>query len=141
MNVQRVCMANAMLAVLLATLLSAFLGHGAAAAESLTVSSASSPTEWTVHYRGRPVLVYAFGPQQFKPYVKALNTLPGYGVLRDSPEDHLHHHALMYGIRVNGVNFWEETSGCGVQKVVESPPPQILSEPAGAPTARLRQII
>ena len=96
----------------------------AAAAEGLVAEASSRPTQWTITYEGKPVMVYEFDPQKFKPYVKALNTLRGYGVLRDSPSDHLHHHALMYGIKVNGVNFWEETTGCGVQKVVESSPPR-----------------
>jgi hypothetical protein len=68
-----------------------------------------------------------------------LNTVAGYGVLRDAPFDHLHHHALMYGIKVNGINFWEETSGSGVQKVVESPKPEIFQSPAGLPQARIVQ--
>ncbi len=126
----------------LAATLAVGLGAGqAATADALTVASASAPTQWTINFQGRPVLIYAFDPHQFKPYVKALNTLSGYGVLRDSPADHLHHHALMYGIRVNGVNFWEETPGCGVQKVVESPAPEILSDPTGHPVARLVQRI
>ena len=32
----------------------------------------------------------------------------GVEVLRDAPPDHLHHHGLMYGVTVNGVNYWEE---------------------------------
>ncbi|HVV73078.1 MAG TPA: DUF6807 family protein, partial [Verrucomicrobiae bacterium] len=55
----------------------------------------------------------------------------GENVLRDSPSDHLHHHALMYGIKVNGMNFWEETSGNGVQKPVQSPEPVITTEQDG----------
>jgi hypothetical protein len=86
-------------------------------------------------------MVYAFGPQQFKPYVKTLNTLEGYGVLCDSPADHLHHHALMYGITVDGINFWEETTGCGVQKVVESSLPVIEQGAGGVPQAKLTQLL
>jgi hypothetical protein len=117
------------------------LSPGAGAAEGLVVVPASHPTRWTLTYDGQPVMVYEFDPQKFKPYVQALNTLAGYGVLRDAPSDHLHHHALMYGIKVNGVNFWEETPGCGVQKVVESPPPEISRTPVGRPQARLVQIL
>jgi hypothetical protein len=47
----------------------------------------------------------------------------------------------MYGIKVNGINFWEETTGCGVQKAVESPPPEILQNPAGLPQARVVQVL
>src|SRR5215831_11135240 len=102
-----------------------------AAAGLSVVESSSRPTQWTIDYDGKTVMVYAFDPQRFKPYVKALNTLEGYGVLRDSPPDHLHHHAIMYGITVNGINFWEETAGCGVEKVVESPPPVIEQTKTG----------
>lgn len=65
-------------------------------------------------------MVYSCAADKFKPYVKELYTLQGQNVLRDAPFDHLHHHALMYGIRVNGLNFWEETAGCGVQKVIRT---------------------
>ncbi len=74
--------------------------------------------EWPLAYKGQRLAVYALG--KFKPYVKELSPLQGRSVLRDAPFDHLHHHALMYGIRVNGVNFWEETAGCGSQKPVET---------------------
>ena len=113
----------------------------AAAAALLVAEPSSRPTQWTITYEGKPVMVYAFDPQEFKPYIKALNTIGGYGVLRNSPADHLHHHALMYGIKVNGVNFWEETAGCGVQKVVESAPPEISTNKAGLPQARLVQVL
>src|SRR3974390_2863695 len=33
------------------------------------------PTQWTLDYEGKTLLVYAFDPQRFKPYVKVLNTL------------------------------------------------------------------
>ena len=113
----------------------------ATAADLSFAQSGSRPTEWSVNYGGKTLMVYAFDPQRFKPYVKALNTLEGYGVLRDSPSDHLHHHALMYGITVDGINFWEETAGCGVEKVVESPPPVIERAADGLPQVRLTQLL
>lgn len=67
--------------------------------------------EW--RYQDRPLLTYAFASNQFKPYVRALRTLRGENVLLDAPADHLHHHGLMYAIRVNGVNFWEERDAPG----------------------------
>lgn len=117
------------------------LNQRASAAEGLVAEASSRPNQWTITHDGQPVMVYRFDPQEFKPYVKALNTLSGYGVLRDAPFDHLHHHALMYGIKVNGVNFWEETAGCGVQKVVESSPPEISRNAEGLPQARLVQVL
>jgi hypothetical protein len=116
-------------------------GRTASAAEGFKVEPSSRPTQWTITYDGKPVMVYMSDPQKFKPYVQALNTLNGYGVLRDSPSDHLHHHALMYGIKVNGINFWEETAGCGVQKVVETSPPEISRNEAGLPRARMVQVL
>jgi hypothetical protein len=111
------------------------------AAEQLTLDPTSLTTEWSVSYQGRQVLVYAFAPGKFKPYVKALATIKGDNILRDAPFDHLHHHALMYGIRVNGLNFWEETSGCGIQKPVQTAKPELGANAQGAPTATLKQTI
>ncbi len=81
------------------------------------------PSAWTISYEGKPLLVYAFNPQKFKSYVKELRTIKSDNILRDAPFDHLHHHALMYAIKVNGINFWEEVSGSGVEKPVETPKP------------------
>jgi len=136
------CGRMANLAVALTLLLAApgFVQHVAAAGLAVT-ESASRPTEWTLAYEGKTVMVYAFDPQKFKPYVKALSSPDGHEVLRDSPFDHLHHHALMYGIRVNGVNFWEETAGCGVQKVVECPPPVAEPGRGGLQQARVTQLL
>ena len=47
-------------------------------------------------------------PTTFKPYVITLTTPGGINVLRDIPLDHLHHHGLMFAIKVDGVIFWEE---------------------------------
>ena len=60
-------------------------------------------------------MTYQFGGVLFKPYVKELFTPGGVQILRDSPFDHKHHHALMFAITADGVNFWEETPGCGLQ--------------------------
>lgn len=111
----------------------------ARAAGPLTAEPGTKPVEWTIKYAGQPVMVYALDPQKFKPYVKELRTLKGHNVLRDSPFDHLHHHALMYGIRVNGINFWEETAGGGVQKVVRTFPPEFGQGEGGLPQASLTQ--
>jgi len=58
----------------------------------------------------KPLARYRFGNVPFKPYIDELWTPSGKNVLRDAPWDHLHHHALMYAIRVNGCNFWEEAN-------------------------------
>ena len=59
---------------------------------------------------------YRFGDVPFKPYIKELFMPSGLNVLLDAPHDHLHHHALMFAVAVDGVNFWEETPTAGRQK-------------------------
>ena len=73
---------------------------------------------------GKPLAQYrlsAAAGRFFKPYMVGLCTPGGINVLRDAPEDHLHHHGLMMAFRVNGLNYWEEVAPCGTQ----------FSEPAG----------
>ena len=62
------------------------------------------------------VAQYRYGDVPFKPYIKELFTPSGLNVLLDAPHDHLHHHALMFAVAVDGVNFWEETPTAGRQK-------------------------
>jgi Family of unknown function (DUF6807) len=62
---------------------------------------------------------YRYGDVPFKPYVKELFTPNGLNVLLDAPHDHLHHHALMFAVAVDGVNFWEEAPTAGRQKHLE----------------------
>ena len=112
-----------------------------AADSPFSVTTAQTATQWTVSHRGKPVLVYSSDPQKFKPYVKELHAIGGKNVLRDAPHDHLHHHALMYGITVNGVNFWEETAGSGVQRVIHTVPPEAGETSKGLPMVSLRQEI
>lgn len=56
----------------------------------------------------RLVLHYRYADVSKKPYADQLRSPNGVQVLRDSPDDHKHHHALMYALIVDGVNFWEE---------------------------------
>ena len=74
------------------------------------------------------VMRYRYGDAPYKPYVQALCTPGGANVLRDAPHDHLHHHALMYAIKVDGVNFWEEQQSPGRQKHVRFVDPKIVKE-------------
>ena len=133
---------------LLLTLCFVSLGAGqiakGGAAPGLEFVPNTQPCAWTISYKGKPLLVYAFDPQKFKPYVKELRTIEGDNILRDAPFDHLHHHALMYAIKVNGINFWEETSGNGVQKPVHTAEPVLgFTETAGSklPQATISQAI
>ena len=108
---------------------------------SLVLESKGPPTECTVFYQRQKLMVYASDPQKFKPYVKELYTVKGDNLLRDAPADHLHHHALMYGIRVNGLNFWEETAGNGVQKPVRWLRQETGLNPEGLPQVTLCQLL
>jgi hypothetical protein len=108
---------------------------------ALSVAVTDKPAEWTITSGGQKLLVYAFGRERFKPCVKELYTLKGDNLLRDAPHDHLHHHALMYAIRVNGLNFWEELSGNGVEKPVASPMPELGTSATGLPQATIRQTL
>ena len=47
-------------------------------------------------------------PTTFKPYIIRLMTPSGINIIRDTPPDHTHHHGLMFAIKVDGVNCWEE---------------------------------
>ncbi len=71
--------------------------------------------EGFVAYGGKRMMLYRFGEVPCKPYVQELRSPAGVQVLRDAPGDHLHHHALMFAIGVDGVDFWAETPGCGKQ--------------------------
>jgi hypothetical protein len=128
-------------ALSLASFVAAALAAQAADTAPFALAATRHTTEWTITHRGRTLMVYAFHPQMFKPYVKELATLDGVNILRDAPSDHLHHHALMYGIRVNGLNFWEETPGCGIEKVIQTPEPEIGVGPQGRSQVRLRQTL
>ena len=63
----------------------------------------------------RTILRYRYIDVPFKPYVRELYTPNGLDVLRDAPEDHKHHHGLMFALAVDGVSFWAEEPGCGRQ--------------------------
>ena len=63
-------------------------------------------------------VIYRVDGVPFKPYVEKLFTPSGTNILRDAPSDHLHHHGLMFAVRVNGINFWEEKPDSGKQEHV-----------------------
>ena len=67
-------------------------------------------------YAGENLLLrYRYENVPFKPYVQQLFSPGEVNVLRDAPADHLHHHALMFAVTVDGVNFWEESQAAGRQ--------------------------
>lgn len=97
--------------------------------------------EIEVRFKEQKILVYAFASNQFKPYVRELYTVRGENITRDAPADHLHHHGLMYAIRINGTNFWEETGDAGVQKPIELLAYMSGKSPDGLPQAQFTQLI
>jgi hypothetical protein len=86
----------------------------ARAAEPLQLKDNSQAI--TVSSGPRSILRYNYGKVPFKPYVQELYTPAGINVLLDAPSDHLHHHALMFAVGVNGINFWEERGQPGRQQ-------------------------
>jgi hypothetical protein len=69
----------------------------------------------SIHEGSSPLLRYAYRSVPYKPCLQQLFTPSGINVLRDSPADHQHHHALMYAVSVDGLNFWEEQNQPGRQ--------------------------
>jgi len=94
-----------------------FLNQGVPAADSVEFTKDSARV--TIKADGQTVLVYKYGEVPFKPYVEQFCTPSGVNVLRDAPFDHLHHHGLMFAIRVDDVNFWEERNDPGIQKTID----------------------
>jgi hypothetical protein len=113
--------------------------HAIDPAESMEGEVDTAKGEVRLRFRGRPVMVYVFPEEGWKPYVRDLHTMRGENLLRDAPEDHRHHHGLMYAVRVNGVNFWEEAGErVGLQVGNGSPQLELGRSPGGLPQAILR---
>ncbi len=56
----------------------------------------------------------------YKPYMHPLRTPAGHPVTVAMPGDHRHHKGLMYALKCEDVNFWEEEPGtghCGMQEI------------------------
>jgi hypothetical protein len=85
-----------------------FASYRVAAAEKGAVRIANDNSGVAVSIGDRPLLHYRDVDVKKKPYVDQLFSPSGVQILRDAPSDHLHHHGLMYAVKVDGVNFWEE---------------------------------
>jgi len=85
-----------------------------------------------------PVAEYVYRESPLKPYLSKWYTPAGVQVLRDSPADHKHHHALMFAIGIDGVDFWGEIKGCGRQayRQLEGPREYAIG---GMPTAEFAE--
>ncbi len=95
----------------------AWAGFEARAAEPAATSLRITRDRATVSvFDGdRPLVEYRYTDVPMKPYVKQWFSPGGINVLRDSPHDHKHHHALMFAVSVDGVDFWSENANCGRQ--------------------------
>jgi hypothetical protein len=91
-------------------------GEGCREYATHTIGLEQENSSLAAYTGGKVVLRYRYEDVPFKPYLQELFTPNGVNVLRDAPADHLHHHALMFAVAVDGVNFWEEQNQPGRQK-------------------------
>ena len=91
-------------------------GHVMASDKDTTSDVVVNDEMVTISSGKRPLAEYRYQGVPFKPYVAKLYTPNGVQILRDSPHDHKHHHALMFALSVDGVDFWSERPRCGSQK-------------------------
>jgi hypothetical protein len=127
--------------LILASLVLLGSSPASAADSSFNILFRADSRELELRHRSNRILVYAFGTNQFKPYVRELYTLDGINVLRDAPADHPHHHGLMYAIQVNGINFWEEAKSSGYQIPHAEFIREVKHGPTGPPHARFSHIL
>jgi hypothetical protein len=109
---------NHLPSLLICGLLATALTSGAFGAQNLTspVTIENDQVLIQAQDQGEPALRYVFQEGSPKAYVKELRTPSGINILRDSPEDHVHHHALMFALGAGeDIDFWGETEGCGIQ--------------------------
>jgi hypothetical protein len=106
-----------LIAALLA--MGAFMTVCGCATESVHQIGMSNENGSLVAHTGESIAFsYRYEGVPFKPYVQRLFTPDGVNVLLDAPSDHLHHHALMFAVSADGVNFWEEQNKPGRQQHV-----------------------
>jgi hypothetical protein len=116
------------------------LGAAAAPGFAQTVMAAGGLAEIKDDRGMRVQYVYGGeGFTAFKPYVRQLLSPSGVNPLRDNVADHIHHHALMYAVAVDGVDFWSETKACGrqVQRGISTAARSVNGQKALAVTAEI----
>jgi Family of unknown function (DUF6807) len=74
-----------------------------------------TPSQIVVKIRGKPAVIYQLSGE-WKPYIKEFKDGSGINIIRDGPPDHRHHHGIMFAVRIDGVNFWEEQEQSGRQE-------------------------
>ncbi len=107
--------------------------------EHQSVNLDRNDTTVSIEVNGRPALEYLFGGVKFKPCVNRWYTPEGINILRDAPHDHLHHHAMMFAVAVDGVNFWEEHSPQAGKEVGQQPRNGTTQTTNGKTTAAFSQ--
>ncbi len=89
------------------------ISNPAIAENSMSITTGGNAV--SINAGSQLLLRYPYRNVPFKPCVSQLFSPAGINILRDAPADHLHHHALMFAVKVDGVNFWEETPTAGKQ--------------------------
>jgi hypothetical protein len=89
------------------------ISNTAIAENSMSITTGEDAV--SINAGSKLLLRYPYHNVPFKPYVKKLFSPAAVNILRDAPVDHHHHHALMFAVKVNGVNFWEESPTAGRQ--------------------------
>jgi len=88
---------------------------------ALLFAAANDSSANTIELRKGSIISAKYSSSPFKPFISELMTPSGKNILRDAPADHLHHHALMYAVKVGGHNFWEEAEpNAGKQITIQS---------------------
>ena len=83
--------------------------------DSRVLGVEQTSSQIVVTIRGETAVIYQLAGG-WKPYLKEFRNARGINVIRDSPPDHRHHHGIMFALRIDGVNFWEEQEQSGRQQ-------------------------
>ncbi|MHB8969168.1 MAG: DUF6807 family protein [Pirellulaceae bacterium] len=85
----------------------------------------------TVQENGQTLLEYRSLPNPMKVYLSKWFTPQGTQVLRDSPSDHVHHHALMYALGIDDCDFWSEVPAKNYGKQVPASEASVMASSSG----------
>ena len=91
----------------------AVAAEGTTGKTSLAVQSGDDACSIT--WNGKTLMRYRKAVGVPKAYVAELAPPSGRNILRDSPEDHKHHHGLMFAVGIDGVDYWAEAADSGRQ--------------------------
>ncbi|MHC4656733.1 MAG: DUF6807 family protein, partial [Planctomycetota bacterium] len=74
------------------------ISNTAIAENSMSITTGENAV--SINAGSQLLLRYPYKNVPFKPYVQQLFSPAGVNILRDAPADHLHHHALMFAVKV-----------------------------------------